>query len=177
MQSSTQLVLAQKNFCCSCRTFQTTSLQSFNASRNGLRFCTSGTPEKETNGTQAHRNSLLSRATMGQRKASIGWTRGYEKQRSISLRYPRNFGCISMKTRPTESITTALVVEQGCTPFFRTSVPVEKSDRLEWSVVRENVATLKGVAFGISRTITKWLDLTSGSCLGFSSSSAQPSRP
>ena len=34
-------------------------------------------------------------------------------------------------------------------------------------VVRVNVATLKGVAFGISRTITKRLDLTSGSSLGF----------
>ena len=35
------------------------------------------------------------------------------------------------------------------------------------SVVRVNVATLKGVAFGISRTITKRLDLTSGFSLGF----------
>ena len=34
-------------------------------------------------------------------------------------------------------------------------------------VVRVKVATLKGVAFGISRTITKRLDLTSGSSLGF----------
>ena len=32
---------------------------------------------------------------------------------------------------------------------------------------RVNVATLKGVAFGISRTITKRMDLTSGSSLGF----------
>ena len=35
------------------------------------------------------------------------------------------------------------------------------------SIFRVNVATLKGVAFGISRTITKRLDLTSGSSLGF----------
>ena len=34
-------------------------------------------------------------------------------------------------------------------------------------VLRVNVATLKGVAFGISHTITKRLDLTSGSSLGF----------
>ena len=36
-----------------------------------------------------------------------------------------------------------------------------------WGVARVNVATLKGVAFGISRAITKRLDLTSGSRLGF----------
>ena len=60
------------------------------------------------------------------------------------------------------------------TSFFRTSVPVGKSPigvafGILWigSVVRVNVATLKGVAFGISRTITKRLDLTSGSSLGF----------
>ena len=34
-------------------------------------------------------------------------------------------------------------------------------------VVRVNVATLNRVAFGISRTITERLDLTSGSSLGF----------
>ena len=35
------------------------------------------------------------------------------------------------------------------------------------SVVRVNVATTEGVAFGISHTITKRLELTSGSSLGF----------
>ena len=60
------------------------------------------------------------------------------------------------------------------TPFFRPIVPVERSPigvafGILWNggVVRVNVATLKGVAFGISRTITKRLDLMSGSSLGF----------
>ena len=60
------------------------------------------------------------------------------------------------------------------TLFFRTSVLVGKSPivvafGIFWngSVVGVNVATLKGGAFGISRTITKRLDLTSGSSLGF----------
>ena len=60
------------------------------------------------------------------------------------------------------------------TSFVRTSVPVGKSPTgvafgILWigSVVRANVATLTGVAFGISRTITKRLDLTSGSAWVF----------
>ena len=40
-------------------------------------------------------------------------------------------------------------------------------DFMERCVVRVNVATLKSVAFGISPTFTKRLDLTSGSSLGF----------
>ena len=60
------------------------------------------------------------------------------------------------------------------TPFFRTSVSVRESPigvafGILWNggVVRVHVATLKGVACGISRTITKRLDLTFGSSLGF----------
>ena len=60
------------------------------------------------------------------------------------------------------------------TPFFRTSVSVRESPigvafgiLRNGGVVRVHVATLKGVACGISRTITKRLDLTSGSSLGF----------
>ena len=74
--------------------------------------------------------------------------------------------------------------EVGCVPTFadKSSSVLsssnkraggKKSDRrrvwhfLERSVVRVNVATLKGGAFGISRAITKRLDLMSGSSLGF----------
>ena len=64
------------------------------------------------------------------------------------------------------------------TPFFLLIVLMGKSPignvfGILWNggVVPLNVATLKGEAFGISRTITKRLDLTPG----FSSSSAQPS--
>ena len=60
------------------------------------------------------------------------------------------------------------------TPFFLFFVPMGKSPigvvfGILWngSVVRVNVATLNYVAFGISRTNTKRLDLTSGSSLGF----------
>ena len=60
------------------------------------------------------------------------------------------------------------------TPFFRLIVPVGRSPigvafGILWNggVVRVNVAALKGVAFGIARTITKRMDLTSGSSLGF----------
>ena len=59
-------------------------------------------------------------------------------------------------------------------PFFRPIVLVGRSLMgvafgflYNVGVVRVNVATLEGEAFGISRTITKRLDLTSGSSLGF----------
>ena len=70
--------------------------------------------------------------------------------------------------------TDICLLKLNRTSFFRTSVPVGKSPigvafgilRIG-SVVRVNVAALKGVAFGISRTILKRLDLTSSSSLGF----------
>ena len=71
-------------------------------------------------GTQAHRNSLLSHTTMDQKKTSIGWTRGYERQHSKSLHeisgwtanardherspYQRNFGYMSLEARTIGSL-------------------------------------------------------------------------
>ena len=59
---------------------------------------------------------------MDQRRASVDWTRGYEKAIFQLLRkflrdhersrYPRNLAYISMKTRTTESLTAALLIEQ-----------------------------------------------------------------
>ena len=61
--------------------------------------------------------------TMDQEKR-VGWARGYGKQDRRSLHdmfggitnavsYPRNLGCISLETRTTERLTTALPVELG----------------------------------------------------------------
>ena len=65
-------------------------------------------------------------------------------------------------------------VGSSISPFFLLIVRVGKSPiavvfGILWNggVVRVNVATLKGVPFGISHTMTKRLDLTSGSSLGF----------
>ena len=61
-------------------------LQSFSSSRTGVKICTSHSPEKGTRGAQTHRKSLLSNTIQDPRNTSIGWTCGYVKQYSKSLR-------------------------------------------------------------------------------------------
>ena len=100
-----------------CSILRRTSLQSSSSCRNGLRSCTSGTP-------QAHRKSLLGHTKLDQRRASVGWIvdakRNTEhlftifKRNHERSRYPKNMSYISMKTWTAESLTNALPVEQGC---------------------------------------------------------------
>ena len=104
------------------------------------------------------------------------WILKHDTHQSL---YPMCKGCLSVNVLSVLCVrswvcTDICQLKLNRTSFFRTSVPVGKSPigvafGILWigSVVRVNVATLKGVAFGISRTITKRLDLTSGSSLGF----------
>ena len=102
----------------SCRTLQRTALQRFSSSRNG---CSFGTPhsEKGTRETQAHRNSVFTRTTLDQRNVCRldAWIRKTMQQttsRSFWMDHERSRSDdTSLETRTTESLRTALLVEQG----------------------------------------------------------------